>query len=136
MRAFNRNPEIRLLAADNTPLPFAKDKLIKEGFQLGRDYEQELAEYNSSNAPAALATLVSVPNQQAQVQPEVNTLPPSSAASSEQIKQKQSQAESPAVNQQKTEAEPPMTKEMLRYWYEKADEKTRQEFLQDIKKNN
>ncbi len=136
MRAFNRNPEIKLLAADNTPLPFARDKLIKEGFQLGRDYEQELAEYNNSNAPAALATLVSAPDQQAQGQPEADTPPPSSAESPRQIKQQQSQAESPAVNQQRTEAEPPMTKEMLRYWYEKADEKTRQEFLQDIEKSN
>ncbi len=137
MRVFNRDPEIKLLAADNTPLPFARDKLIKEGFQLGRDYEQELAEYNNSNAPAALATLVSAPNQQAQGQPEVDTPPRrSSAEGSRQTKQKQSQAESPAVSQQKTEAEPPMTKEMLRYWYEKADKKTRQEFLQDIEKNN
>ncbi len=137
MRSFNRKTDLKLLTADGTPMPFAKDKLIKEGFQLGRDYEQELAAYNQSNAPAALTSIAAaVQDQQATVKPESNAPPSSSADTPRQIKQKAPQAESSPVNSRQPEADAAMAKKMLRYWYEKADEKTRQDFLQNLKENN
>ncbi len=136
MRSFNRNTDIKLLAADNTPLPFAKDKLIKEGFQLGRDYEQELTRYNSTNAPAALA--IATGQNQHHIKKTVANAPPSSSAENNQlvVEKKNIQTEVTINNNQKAEADAPMAKKMLLYWYDKADKKTRQEFLQIIKENN
>lgn len=110
---FNRDPEVKLLNAQGESIPLVLDKLIKEGFQVLRDYDDELADYNQTDAPAAVrfgetaATALrqnaAVPIPQAPVSAEMTGVPGGDQATAET---------------------------MLKYWYQQADDETRQRFWQ------
>ena len=51
---FNQHPKIVLTDSRGKTITHQIDKLEKEGFQLMRDYAQELAAFNQSDSPAAL----------------------------------------------------------------------------------
>jgi len=106
MRQFNEEPDVQLVTQAGEPVPLVLDKLTKEGFQLMRDYVDELEAYNQTGAPAAVdgaATRVS------------------GAASARGNLQHSSWATPPAEDQ--TTAE-----QMLKHWYLQADDETRQRF--------
>jgi uncharacterized protein YccT (UPF0319 family) len=103
---FNRQPTFLLADEKNRTVSFDIDKLVKEGFQLGRNYQQELIVFNGSESPAALSRppLPSVFKNNVQ------------AAPKKSIQQ-------PTVSSGANPAE-----QMLKYWYQQADETTRNRF--------
>jgi len=106
-RTFDDGGDWRLRDADGTDHPFKLDRLVKEGFQLGRDYERELELYNSSGAAAAYR---STPEQ-------VFTGSPQAPG--------RSSGEQAAVVPSSDQA---LVRQMLIYWYNQADPDTRQQF--------
>lgn len=105
--AFNEGADWQMKDKDGNSHEFRLDVLEKEGFQLVRDYERELAEFNSTGSPAALKTKRSGPEPAG-----LNTesIPSGDTASDQQ-----------------------MVRQMLRYWYLKADENTKSEMKRWIR---
>ncbi len=54
-RAFKENPKWLLTDKSGNNIGIKVAELVKEGFQLNRSYEEELADFNMSNSPAALS---------------------------------------------------------------------------------
>ena len=110
--AFNRKPELTLLDSSGNDIAFKQDKLIKEGMQLGRDYEAEISAYNNTSAIAAVATLVPAAksNTQVAVATGVTIQPDKKVEPSDQV----------------------VVGKMLDFWYAQADEETRKAFKAKI----
>ncbi|MBB1381091.1 DUF2057 domain-containing protein [Shewanella sp. SR41-2] len=53
---FNDQPTITLTDNTGKSIVFTQDKLMKSGLQIGRDFAQEIAQYNGSGAIAAIAS--------------------------------------------------------------------------------
>lgn len=110
MDAFNRQGNWQLNDSLGRPVPVSSDVLEKEGFQLIRDYQSELEAYNRSGAVASVAANTAVADPER------------------------------AVNQvgMQLDAEPDqeMVIRMLRYWYLKADERTRNEWNSWVDSSN
>ncbi len=112
MDRFNQQGNWQLTDGQNRAVAFTTDVLEKEGFQLVRDYARELAAYNRSGAEAAM------------------TAPAASAGLA------------PLTNQEgllldsQTDPDQEMVSRMLRYWYLKADEKTRKEWNSWVDSSN
>lgn len=108
--AFNRNPNITLKdSSTGVDIAFRQDKLIKDGMQLGRDYEKEIFDYNSTNQVAALGALAAPIATQVQS----NLL---------QVENVAKQANAPKQTDQINVGQ------MLDFWYQQADEETRKAF--------
>lgn len=105
-RTFNKQPNVVITDKQKNNIAIKQDVLIKNGVQIGRDFQQEIAKYNLSNAPAALATAISVSIPQVQ-----------------QI----------AVEKSGKVDQAYVTK-MLNYWYKKADKATQEQFKSAINK--
>lgn len=110
IRQFNKAPKWQLNTASGQALKTQAAALKVSGFQLSRNYEQELATFNLSDHPAAVSnfTFVAIADQ---------------SSPSGQSKNTVSSASVPSIN-----TEQPMAAKMLRYWYLNADKKTRLEF--------
>jgi len=108
LQTFNQGNQWQLTRTDGTPVEFTTGKLEKEGFQLGRDYEKELKRFNHTQAKAALPALAT----------DTHSFQSSGASihSSET-----------GITDQK------MAGEMLQFWYERADQNTRDKFKSWIK---
>ena len=104
---FNRQPTLHLLAANGSEVPFKHDVLIKDGIQIGRNFQQEIAQYNLTTAPAALTSAIAA-NEMQRAQQHV-----SPAEKDGQIDQA-------------------YAAKMLNYWYNKADAATQQQFKAKI----
>lgn len=96
---FNHKPNIRFVDQHGKEITTYVDKLEKEGFQLMRDYQQELVVFNATDSPAAIG---------------IKTVQPSPAP--------------PKPQAVRSAAQSDMAEEMLKYWYQQADEATRQRF--------
>lgn len=105
---FDRNPNWKLVDKDGNTVAVKQDKLLKSGIQLGRNYDQESIAYNKTGGVAAIAATGTV----------ASVAATSTPAAAPQM---------PANSQYKTTEE-----QMLHYWYEKADNETKQRFLQSI----
>ncbi|CEO38888.1 DUF2057 domain-containing protein [Photobacterium kishitanii] len=104
---FNRQPTMSLLTANGTEVPFKHDVLIKDGIQINRDFQQEIAQYNLSKAPAALTTAIAA-NEMQRAQQQVSPA------------EKDGQIDQAYVTK------------MLNYWYNKANTTTQQHFKASI----
>ncbi|MFV0576823.1 MAG: DUF2057 family protein [Vibrio sp.] len=126
---FNDHPESwKLVDQDGNQVDVVQDVLKKDGFQIGRKYDQESIVYNQSNGVAAVpitgaavatATAINMTNGGTAYVP-ATAVPATHAAAEATIQQ-------PVSAQYKTTEE-----QMLHYWYEKADPETKQRFLQSI----
>lgn len=98
---------------------FTSALLINGGFQLSRDYEDELADFNNTSSPAAVPRelIKSVKKQ---------------ATNSIKSNKKSDQNKKSSSNTTSSNA-PNMPLDMLIYWYNQADEKTRRSFKALIK---
>ncbi|KXI22466.1 YccT family protein [Photobacterium sanguinicancri] len=105
---FNKKPVITLLDENDKPAEFKQDRLIKNGIQFGRNFEAEIAAYNQTSKPAALAGAVAVTTLPAVV---ATTTPATNTAATVAPQQGENTAES-----------------MLNYWYSQADEATKARF--------
>ncbi|MBA4502599.1 YccT family protein [Marinobacterium marinum] len=103
LKSFNRNADWRLLDDRGNPLSFTWGKLEKEGFQLGRDYEKELEEFNSTDTQAAVKSL------NTETHSFNKSVPTSQPPSNVHPDQK-------------------MVGQMLEYWYEQASDETKNNF--------
>lgn len=102
-RKFNKSPKLTLTDSQGNSVDFTQDKLIKHGLQLGRDFEAEIAAYNLTDKPAALKSVVAV-------QPVAPAYTNKANAHSQQPQGKN------------------VAENMLNYWYEQADQATRERF--------
>lgn len=109
---FNRRGDWRLLDVRGVAQVVKVSSLKKDGFQLSRDYERELEEFNLTDAAAAL------PYERVEGVVAESPLP---AVKSQAGNNKQSQS-----------SELNMPEKMLRYWYNQADSETRKRFKQWI----
>lgn len=135
---FNKHPEIAI-NSDSGKVIIQTDILTKSGLQFGRNYQQELAAYNLSQqaaavsqfAPAyAVAAPVSIAPPQgvatataasATIVAPVSISPPSPIA-----------APTSAVAPKTIEQDQAEIRQMLDYWYNKANDNTKAEFKQSI----
>lgn len=117
IRSFDRNPKVTLVGSSGRTVAMEIDKLKKEGLQLFRDYEKEIRAFNETDSPAAAASL----NDPEKVKPATPPVSPEPVAASQN-----DNTPAPVTARQDSGDK---AEEMLRYWYEHADEKTRQEFL-------
>ncbi|USE02803.1 DUF2057 family protein [Vibrio sp. SCSIO 43133] len=104
-----------LVDADGNVIPVTQDKLIKDGMQIGRDYDREAEDYNRKGGVAAIAVAGTV---------SAVTLPatlPANSANAE-IAVPGGAADSTA-------------EEMLIFWYNKADADTKARFKEYISSN-
>jgi len=103
LKAFNQEGTWQLQDDSGKPLSFVFGKLEKEGFQLGRNYENELKDFNASRHKAALPELNSETHKFSSTP---SAIPPSETVKSDQK----------------------MVGQMLQYWYENATPETRNKF--------
>ena len=103
LKAFNESGSWMLKDKNGQSISFEYGKLEKEGFQLSRDYENELKTFNSTQSDAAIISL----NQE--THSFNNGTPAQSVSSSINPDQK-------------------MVGQMLQFWYEQASTETRNKF--------
>lgn len=106
--AFNRSGDWRLLDAAGDARTVKVSPLRKDGFQLSRDYERELEDFNLTGAAAAL------PYEKVVGLADKSPLP---AVTSQ-----------PGNTKRSKSSELNMPEKMLRYWYNQADSETRKRF--------
>ena len=138
---FNQQPEI-VINSTSGPIAIQTDVLIKNGLQLGRNYQQELAAYNQTQQGAAVsqfasAYAVAVPVAPVSIAPpqgvttptviSAATIAPVSLAPPSQIATPTSVVVPKTIEQDQAEI-----REMLDYWYSKANDNTKAEFKQSI----
>lgn len=112
LEKFNRESDIRIVTADGRTVDSEIAKLEKEGIQVFRDFEKELEDFNKTDSPAAVNKLRSVSGKPDPAkEPSKNT-----PAETKQVEPIQKQ---PAGN---------MAEKMLKYWYQRSDEATRERF--------
>ncbi|MFO8140880.1 MAG: DUF2057 domain-containing protein [Marinobacter sp.] len=104
MASFNRQGNWNLADGEGRPAAFTSDVLEKEGFQLVRDYPRELEAYNRSGAVAAVA------------------------ARAETVGTELTLNQEGLLLDSQADPDQEMVSRMLRYWYLKADKKTRKEW--------
>lgn len=107
--AFNRSPKISLKDSSGVDIAFHQDKLIKDGMQLGRDYEKEIFDYNSSSQVAALGALA---------KPITTQVAPKQVPIENITQQVNDSKQTDQIN----------VGQMLDFWYQQADEETRKAF--------
>lgn len=115
---FNKKPNIKIVNAAGQAITIHTQKLSHNGLQFNRNFEEELKQFNASNSPAAVQTATDL---QRQPDPDTSSagLPTKPAAKPQPHATGDSAAASNTPN---------MAEEMLKYWYQQADEKTRQKF--------
>jgi len=111
--SFNRKGNWSLQDSTRTAVSYQHAVLIKEGFQLSRDYVQELANFNQTKSAAALQkypsqTSAPVPAPVIRTTTAVNTIDTADTLTS-------------GVSE-------PMPLQMLKYWYNNADSNSRNDF--------
>lgn len=134
IKKFNRDPQISILTKNGDPIEVHVAKLEKEGMQFRRDYEQELLLFNSTNSPAAVP-----PGEPEMLESKLEAVKPvhTKEKSTSKISDNSKSSNSPdtVTNQQSVAAagapdrqEPIPAEAMLKYWYQQADEETRERF--------
>lgn len=153
-KKFDESPKLALLNAQGETVSFVSDKLIKHGIQLGRDFENEILQYNLSNHPASLNITLHTAAQSndATASSLTPVLSSTTAITASQPQVQQTPAvvsthlAAPTVinptitaandkTQQTTPASTPSQAEisqMLDYWYKLANDKTKASFKAKI----
>ncbi|WP_084332645.1 DUF2057 domain-containing protein [Marinobacterium jannaschii] len=111
LKAFNRSGNWQLSDPSGQAVSYKKAVIKKQGFQLGRDYERELEKFNKTDSPAAYSFN----------RPAVKLATNSFSESFNPERQ----SSLPSAN---TGPDRVMTEQMLKYWYNQADFKTRERF--------
>ncbi|WP_413490868.1 DUF2057 domain-containing protein [Shewanella baltica] len=145
-KKFDESPKLTLSNAQDEAVSFTSDKLIKNGIQLGRDFEHEIQQYNLSNHPASLNLTMNTATTQANdaiapvlaSQPQIrqtavvtstNLIAPAVVSSSAAAINDKAQQTTPATTPSQTEIS-----QMLDYWYKQANDNTKASFKAKINK--
>ncbi|GMQ49607.1 DUF2057 family protein [Vibrio sp. 10N] len=115
------NLEWSLTDKNGQVVPVVEDKLIKDGMQIGRDYNREADDYNRKGGVAALAVATT-----ATVAPAA--VATTTAAATTAAQPTTLPATAPAAGDNTAE-------EMLMFWYNKADADTKARFKEYVNKN-
>ncbi|WP_351014577.1 DUF2057 domain-containing protein [Shewanella sp. AC91-MNA-CIBAN-0169] len=138
---FNDQPTITLTDNTGKSIVFTQDKLMKSGLQIGRDFAQEIAQYNESGAIAAIASAKPINKKTATaapiapVVPIVPIAPVAPVAPVPVTKTAEVTASNNTANTQVNKTEDITQAEisrMLDYWYQKANLNTQAEFKAKI----
>ncbi|MFB2803705.1 DUF2057 domain-containing protein [Shewanella seohaensis] len=128
-KQFDESPSITLLDKHNQVISFDQDRLVKNGLQIGRNFEQEIFQYNQGQHPASIT--VAAP--QVSAATSAPTLPATTSAPSTAVTT--STAASTAAITQGAAPDSPTQAEishMLDYWYHLADDATKAKFKAKI----
>ncbi|WP_413473490.1 DUF2057 domain-containing protein [Shewanella baltica] len=145
-KKFDESPKLTLSNTQDEAVSFTSDKLIKNGIQLGRDFEHEIQQYNLSNHPASLNlsmnTATTQPNdaiapvlasqpqiRQTAAVTSTNLIAPAVVSSSAAAVNDKAQQTTPATTPSQTEIS-----QMLDYWYKQANDNTKASFKAKINK--
>lgn len=111
---FNQRPSVSIIDDNGQQVDYRIDTLTKDGIQIGRNYREEINQYNLSAAPAAIK----------RQPPAMATYLASSTTSlsTTQVAATGSPDNATQIN----------VGQMLDFWYQQADEKTRQAFKAKI----
>lgn len=113
VESFKANPKITVKTASGTELPTKQEYLKQEGFLPNVNLVENLSDYNSSGAPAAVASLATA------------TMPAAVATVGANGKVQKGKVTVQGEN---------AAEQMLQYWYQQADKETQQRFLNWVKK--
>ena len=128
-KQFDESPSITLVDKHNQVISFDQDRLVKNGLQIGRNFEQEIFQYNQGQHPASIR--LAVP--QVSAATSAPTLPATTSAPSTAVTT--STAASTAAITQGAAPDSPTQAEishMLDYWYHLADDATKAKFKAKI----
>lgn len=135
---FNDQPTITLTDNTGKSIVFTQDKLMKSGLQIGRDFAQEIAQYNGSGAIAAIASAKRINKNTptaAPVAPVASVASVASVAIVPVAKTTEVTASNNTADTQVNKTEDITQAEvsrMLDYWYQKANPNTQAEFKAKI----
>ena len=132
---FNDQPTITLTDNTGKSIVFTQDKLMKSGLQIGRDFAQEIAQYNGSGAIAAIASAKRINKKTATAAPVVPLAPVAPVAIVPVAKTTEVTASNNTADTQVNKTEDITQAEvsrMLDYWYQKANPNTQAEFKAKI----
>lgn len=139
-KKFDESPKLILVNAQDESVSFAQDKLVKNGLQIGRDFEHEMLQYNLGEHPASLNITITAA---------ADTIAPPSA-NQPQIRQASAVASTSLImptvmaptvatvndqTKQNTSVTTPSQAEisqMLDYWYKLANDNTKANFKAKI----
>ena len=133
-KQFDNAPNIALTNDQGMAVDFTHDKLLKNGLQIGRDFEHEMLQYNLGGGAASLNITMT----RQTVTPNNADSAANKSASSTQLIAASTVATSAAVTQppQAATADSPTQAEisqMLDYWYQLANDETKASFKAKIK---
>ena len=137
LKQFNDQPDFRILNSAGNAIQIHWDRLVKEGWQIGRDYEKELAVFNATDSPAAVKPMeTDAYRDSPQGAGTVQTVePPHTANQKDDTISPGAPARPPVTALPQTRQVTPtpsdasnLAEQMLKYWYLQADEKTRERF--------
>tara|TARA_R110002167_G_scaffold57840_5_gene163643 strand:- start:3170 stop:3841 length:672 start_codon:yes stop_codon:yes gene_type:complete len=132
---FNDQPTITLTDNTGKSIVFTQDKLMKSGLQIGRDFAQEIAQYNGSGAIAAIASAKRINKNTPTAAPVAPVAPVASVAIVPVAKTTEVTASNNTADTQVNKTEDITQAEvsrMLDYWYQKANPNTQAEFKAKI----
>ena len=126
---FNDAPQVSITDTQGNKVAYKLDKLRKEGIQIGRDYSEEIKAYNASGGIAAIE--VSQAIQMTQTISTNHATSPVAASASLSAAQ---EATTPQNAQQQASPRRDQINvgQMLDFWYEQADDATREAFKKRI----
>ena len=132
---FNDRPTITLTDNTGKSIVFTRDKLMKSGLQIGRNFAQEIAQYNESGAIAAIASAKPINKKTATAAPIAPVVPIVPVAIVPVAKTAEVTASNNTADTQVNKTENITQAEisrMLDYWYQKANPNTQAEFKAKI----
>lgn len=132
---FNDQPTITLTDNTGKSIVFTQDKLMKSGLQIGRDFAQEIAQYNGSGAIAAIASAKRINKNTPTAAPVAPVASVASVAIVPVAKTTEVTASNNTADTQVNKTEDITQAEvsrMLDYWYQKANPNTQAEFKAKI----
>ena len=110
---FKANPKITVKTASGVEIPTKQEYLKQEGFLPNVNLVENLSDYNSSGAPAAVTSFATA------------TMPATVATVGSNGKVQKGKVTVQGEN---------AAEQMLQYWYQQADKETQQRFLNWVKK--
>lgn len=132
-KQFDESPSLTLLDKHNQAISFEQDRLVKNGLQIGRNFEQEIFQYNQGQHPASIRLAAVQSQPQLSAATSAPTLPATTSAPSTAVTT--STAASTAAITQGAAPDSPTQAEishMLDYWYHLADDATKAKFKAKI----
>lgn len=134
---FNQSPQVIVKDTKGNNIPYKIDTLVKEGIQVGRNYSEEIKTYNTGQGIAAVSlwqvSPTSTVQQASSAAQATETVTETSHTITETNHTSAEASVEPVKNVQGTQRKDQINVgQMLDFWYEQADEATREAFKKRI----